>query len=130
QLEELGIGGGDAFSIHRIGAAGENDALRIPRPNPVDAPGWRMDLAVDMRLPNPAGDQLGVLRAEVDDENAVMMRRRVPGRALGRRIGCDWCRTHGEVRSERKRSSTVSRGRETHQRPLSTITSAGRGRLL
>src|SRR5689334_20985400 len=53
QLEELGIGGGDAFSIHRIGAARENDALRIPRPNPVDTPGWRMDLAVDMRLAYP-----------------------------------------------------------------------------
>ena len=28
----------------------------------------RNDLAVDVRLPHPAGDQLRVLRAEVDDE--------------------------------------------------------------
>ena len=34
------------------------------------------DLAVDARLAHPAGDQLGVLRAEVDDED-----RRDPARA-------------------------------------------------
>jgi len=29
------------------------------------------DLAVDVRLADPAGDQLGVLGAEVDDEDRV-----------------------------------------------------------
>jgi hypothetical protein len=29
------------------------------------------DLAVDVGLPDPPGDELGVLRAEVDDEDVV-----------------------------------------------------------
>ena len=32
-----------------------------------------MDLAVDVGLAHPAGDELGVLRAEVDDQDAVVM---------------------------------------------------------
>ena len=32
-----------------------------------------MDLAVDVRFPHPPGDQLGVLRSEVDDQDAVVM---------------------------------------------------------
>ena len=35
----------------------------------------RDDLAVHARLPHPAGDQLGVLRAEVDDEDRPIQRR-------------------------------------------------------
>ena len=32
-----------------------------------------MDLAVDVRLAHPARDELGVLGAEVDDQDAVVM---------------------------------------------------------
>jgi hypothetical protein len=38
------------------------------------------DLGVDVALPDPAGDELGVLRAEVDDEDGVEVGRRAPSR--------------------------------------------------
>ena len=79
-----------------------------------------MDLAVDVRLADPPGDQLGVLGAEIDDQDAVVMLA-VDGVSAAR---------YGVTRSDRYRSSTTSRARATHQRPSSTTTSAGRGRVL
>jgi len=75
RLEKLGIGGRDVLAVYRGRPSGKDDASRIPFADPVHCPRRRVNLAVDVRLPNPPGDQLGVLGAEVDDEDTVVMRR-------------------------------------------------------
>ena len=72
-----------------------------------------MDLTVDVGFPHPAGDQLGVLGAEVDDQDAVVV----------------FCR-QGDKLSVSNSVVDVSRGRATHHFPSSTMISGGRGRLL
>jgi hypothetical protein len=74
QLQQFGIGGGNAFSIYRIRPARENDALGLPVSDPLDRSGGRVDLAVDVSLPHPPGNQLGVLGPEVDYQNTIVMR--------------------------------------------------------
>jgi len=73
QLQELWIGGGDAFTVDGVGTAREDDPLRLPLPDPVHGASRWMDLAVDVGLPHPPGDQLGVLGSEVDDQDAIVM---------------------------------------------------------
>ena len=53
-----------------LGAAGEDDAARLPLADVVvgDVPG--QDLAVHAELAHAARDELGVLRAEVEDQDA------------------------------------------------------------
>ena len=53
------------------GPAGQDDRGRAPGEHLLDAPGVRDDLGVDVRLAHPARDELGVLRAEVDDEDGA-----------------------------------------------------------
>ncbi len=73
EAEQLGIGGGDALAVDRVGPAGEDDPFGVPLADPLHRARRRMDLAVDMGLAHPARDELGVLRAEIDDEDAVVM---------------------------------------------------------
>ena len=58
--------------VDRRRAAGQDDRLRVPRQHLLDRHRVRDDLGVDPRLADPAGDELGVLRAEVDDEDQVV----------------------------------------------------------
>jgi hypothetical protein len=74
QLQQLRVGSWDAFAVDRVGPSRKNDALRFPLPDPLDGAGGRMDLAIDVGLPDAPGDQLGVLGAEVDDQDSVVMR--------------------------------------------------------
>jgi hypothetical protein len=62
---------GGIFLQHRLGAAGEDDAFRIERGHisVADIPG--MYFAVNAELANTARDELRVLRAKVEDEDAV-----------------------------------------------------------
>jgi hypothetical protein len=57
--------------VDRLRAAGKDDGLGPARQHLLDRHGVRHDLAVDVALPHPPRDQLGVLRAEVDDEDGV-----------------------------------------------------------
>ncbi len=58
---------------HRLGAAGQDDAGGCEGTNLVRIRVPGQDLAVDTRLPDPAGDELGVLRAEVQDQDDVVV---------------------------------------------------------
>jgi hypothetical protein len=60
--------------VHAGRAAGQDDRGRLPGEHLGHRHRVRDDLRVDLRLPDPAGDQLGILRAEVDDENGVLHR--------------------------------------------------------
>ena len=66
-----------ARGVDRGGTAGQDDGGRSPGEHLLDRHRVRHDLAVDPRLADPAGDELRVLRAEVDDQDR--------GRAVGRR---------------------------------------------
>ena len=63
--------GRGALRVHGRGAAGEDDRRRVLGEHLGDRHGGRHDLAVDPGLADAAGDELGVLRAEVDDEDDV-----------------------------------------------------------
>ena len=72
----------------RLGAAREDDALGLPLADVVvgDVPG--QDLAIDAELAHAAGDQLGVLRAEVEDQDARGVDVGLGVRHRTRRNGC------------------------------------------
>src|SRR5439155_26975980 len=98
ELEELGIGRRRARVEHRVGAAGENDALggELLDEAQLGAACGRMDLTVDVRLAYPARDELRELRAVVEDQNPVHA---PPARY----------QVVGSSTSPRSRSSSVSR---------------------
>ena len=59
--------------VDRFGAAGEDDALRREGAEPLRVDVERVDLGVHVRLAHPPGDELGVLRAEIEDDDPVGM---------------------------------------------------------
>ena len=97
QLEHVGVGGGSARVEHRARSPGQNDPLGVELFDPLDAAGGRVDLAVDVGLAHAARDQLGELRAVIEDENPVHA----------------WNQVVGSTVSPRTRSSSVSRWRAT-----------------
>ena len=71
---ELEHGGGCARAqrlVGRGGAAGEDDAAGREAADESVVHGAGMDLAVDAVLAHAARDQLGVLRAEIEDQDAL-----------------------------------------------------------
>ncbi|MGY3680318.1 hypothetical protein ACVWXU_003941 [Streptomyces sp. TE33382] len=82
-LEQRAVEGGRALCVHRGRAAGQDDRAGVPGQHLGHRHGGRDDLAVDPGLTDTAGDELGVLRAEVDNEDHV-------GRGVGGGGGCCW----------------------------------------
>lgn len=70
-VEEFAVEAGGAVGVDRGGAAGEDDRRRVLGEHLRYRHGARHDLAVDPGLADAAGDELGVLRAEVDDQDGV-----------------------------------------------------------
>ena len=73
QDQELRIGDRHRVVVHGVGATREDDPLGIPLADPLHGARRRMDLAVHVGLTHPTCDELGVLGAEVDDEDAVLV---------------------------------------------------------
>ena len=71
RVEQAFRGGRGAVGVDRRGAAGQDDRLGVLGQHLGGGHGGGDDLGVDVALPHPAGDQLRVLRAEVDDEDGV-----------------------------------------------------------
>ena len=65
-----GAVGGSAVG-HRLRSTGEHDSARAEGAHFVAIHVPRQDLAVDAALAHAAGDELRVLRAEVEDQDAV-----------------------------------------------------------
>ncbi|MCY1422568.1 hypothetical protein D9M71_382550 [compost metagenome] len=59
------------FLMHRLRTAGEDDAARGKGANGVVAHVERVDFAVHADLAHAAGDQLGVLGTEIEDQDSV-----------------------------------------------------------
>ena len=76
-LEHRAIGRGRVLAVHRVGAAAEDDARRRPFANPLERSRGRMNLGVHARLAHAPRNELGVLRAVVDDQDAARVRHRV-----------------------------------------------------
>ena len=72
-VKSAGSSAGRALGVHRRRAAGQDDRLRLAGQHLGDRHRVRHDLGVDPRLAHPAGDQLGVLGPEVDDEDQVVV---------------------------------------------------------
>ncbi len=69
-IDPVGVGG-----VHRGRSPGEDEPGGTPGPHLGGGDVTSHDLRVDVGLPHPAGDQLGVLGPEVDDQD------RLPGGA-------------------------------------------------
>ena len=61
--------------VHARRAAGEDDALRRQLAHALGGDVVPHDLAVDVLLAHAAGDELGVLRAEIEHQHALPRRR-------------------------------------------------------
>jgi hypothetical protein len=70
---DLGVDARRSAREHARRAAREDDPARPPRADPIERPVVRMDLAVDLVLAQPAGDELRVLGAEIQDQDPVGM---------------------------------------------------------
>ena len=72
----------------RSRAAGQDDADRMPRARSVGRHVERKDLGVDRQLAKPAGDELSVLGAEIEDDDGLMRHAVVSDAAgaVGRRV--------------------------------------------
>jgi hypothetical protein len=74
-LRPHGVGRARRIALgHAVGSAREHDALRREAPHEIIADVVRMNLAVDVRLAQPARDELRVLRAEIEDQDPGMGR--------------------------------------------------------
>ena len=73
ELEEARVAPGSAALVDAVGTAGEHDASRAAPGQGIGPRSRRQDLGVDLHLPQPAGDELGVLRAEIEDEDGLSL---------------------------------------------------------
>ena len=71
EVEQRGIQLRSAVGVHAGRPAGQHDGLRILGLDLLDARGVRDDLRIHPRLADAAGDQLRVLRAEVDHQDGA-----------------------------------------------------------
>src|SRR5699024_3277496 len=72
QLQQLRVEGGRAVLVDAGRAAGQHQRARVLGADFLDRGGVRHDLGVDVGLADAAGDELRILRAEVDDEYGVI----------------------------------------------------------
>src|SRR6185369_3571810 len=73
-LENLGIRVRSSGFINRRRAAREDDRPRIPASYGFGAGVEREDLGVDTKLANSPGDKLGVLAAEIENDDEFVIR--------------------------------------------------------
>ncbi len=120
QLEQARVEGGRARLVDRLGAAGEDQGLGVVGPDRrrVDVAGD--DLGEDVALADAAGDELGVLGAEVEHQDGVV----AGGRSRhGRRITNSRNRLLARLAQEYRgaergsRRPLVPRPRTTHRTP-------------
>ena len=108
---------------HGCGPAGQDDALRLHRIERRFGFLERHDLAIDPLLAHAPGDELGDLRAEIDDENLVVSRH---GRFYGNRLALSsfHCGSHAARRNRLTKKPSVSVRRGVISKPSSEISAA------
>ncbi len=73
QLEDLGVDHRRARLLDAVGAPGQDDPLRPEGADLVEGQVAGMDLTVDVQLADPPCDELGVLGAEVQNQDSFCM---------------------------------------------------------
>ena len=68
KLEQLFSNSRCAIFVHRLRSAGKDDPGRLEGTDRRKLHVKRMQFAVDMRLPHPSGNKLGVLGAEIKNQ--------------------------------------------------------------
>ena len=103
ESEQGGVAAGGPLLVDARRATGEDDP---PGGDVAEAAGGDVvtdDLAEDILLPHPAGDQLGILRAEIEDDDPLGT-----GRGVRRRCGPgSWLRHGGGWQVRVRKSWTV-----------------------
>ena len=82
RVEQARVHARGAVGVGARRPAGEDDRRRVTRQQLGHARGVRDDLGVHLRLPDPARDQLRILRPEVDDEHGPWIHTAQPTFAL------------------------------------------------
>ncbi len=70
-MKDFAIHLGSLRAVHTGGSPAENNSLGSKVFHLFRGNGVRNDFRVDVSLPNPAGNDLGVLRAEIQNQNPV-----------------------------------------------------------
>src|SRR4051812_32089109 len=78
-LKEIRSHTGSSFICHARWSAREDHALRPPCQDLIDAQVKRMDLAINSLLANAPRDQLGILRAEIENEDEFVLHYKCTG---------------------------------------------------
>ena len=73
QVEEFRVDGGGVRLVDAPGAAGKNDALGREFLDFRQRHHKGVDFAIDLELPHPPGDELGVLGAEIQDQDFLFV---------------------------------------------------------
>jgi hypothetical protein len=71
QFQQFGVGGGGVRVVDRRGAAGEDDAERVERLNLAEGRRTGQHHGKNVLLARTPGDELRVLRAEIEDNNCL-----------------------------------------------------------
>ena len=69
---------GRTFVINTVGTAGEDDPLGSHLPDLLQSHSIRMYLTVNITLPDPAGDQLVILPAKIQDDDHLSVHSKFP----------------------------------------------------
>ena len=69
QGEHLRVHLGRCLQIHTVGTAGENNTNGVKDPNLIHGHGVGLDLTIYAALPDPAGDELVILAAKIQNQN-------------------------------------------------------------
>ena len=72
EAKDLGIALGSAGFVNARRAAGEDDAARGQLADPLGRDVVAHDLAIDVLLADSSGDELGVLRTKVEDQDFLV----------------------------------------------------------
>ncbi len=72
EAQDFGIADGGVFIVDGTGAAGEDDADGVVRADVFDFGVAGEDGGEDFELADAAGDELGVLAAEIEDDDALL----------------------------------------------------------
>ena len=75
-MEDLFVEGGSVFGVDTRRATGEDDTRRVLQKTHVGV--WRQDLGPDIESTHAVGDEMGVLAAEVEDDDAAAQSESLP----------------------------------------------------
>ena len=114
ELVDGGVERRGALDVHALRAAGQDDRRRLLGGHLGGGDAVRHDLGVDVELAHPPGDQLRVLRSEVDHQDRVCALHH-PSDGRG------WTVLRGRIRAHLPRRSSITPARGANGRVAATM---------